>query len=184
MVRLIAAADVVAGARGVLEEQIPLVLMALGLDEPDVPGQKPFTAPHSWEQVPDITALQTANLPAGVIVPRGTVGEPRQSSLGIDTTWRFEVALFDRDRDFTPTAERLTRWAAVLRGALLLDRTLGGVATGLRWKAESYKPLSDVRGARTLGGCVVEFEADVRNVADLADLGPAVTSTQSSLTVS
>lgn len=171
MVRLISADDLVDGARGTLEEHIPTVLTLLGLDQPDPvrPGWKPFRPPITWEQVPDIRAVQAANLPAGVIVPRGTAGEPQQSSRGTRATWRLEVAMFDRDADFSPTAARLTRWASVLRGALLRDRTLGGVAESTRWVSESYRPLQDQRGARTLGGCVVEIAVTAVNVVDLDD---------------
>lgn len=183
--RLITADDLCAGAQTVLAAQLEALIEALGLDE----GRRPYLVPKTWDQVPTLEAVQKAlgpNRAAGAITSTGLVGTPRTSRSGIDATWLIRVGIFDRGSDYNVTAERVRTWAALVRAVMLHNPTLAGVATGVRWVAETYRNYPQKEVARTLGGCTVDFHVDARNVADLdAILGvlPVVESTFSTVTV-
>lgn len=181
--RLVTADDLCVAAGAVLTANLPTLIEQLGLDEAHG-AVKPYRLPRDgWTQVPTPEALQSANIPAGAITSRGIVGTPRKSSLGIDADWRLIVAVFDRGPDYNQTATRVRTWAALVRGVLLANPTLGGVATGLQWRGESYRQFPQTAVARTLGGCVVEVDVTARNVADLGEALPLVQSSAPSLDV-
>ncbi|MDI6911479.1 hypothetical protein [Nocardioides sp.] len=180
--RLVTADDVCTGAETVLVAALPVLIEALGLDEPA--DTKPFVMPTTWSQVPTLEALQSARFPAAAVTTTGTVGDTRESSTGVDAEWLVRVGMFDRGADYNDTAHRIRTWAALIRAGLLRHRTLGGIASGLRLAGESYRNLPQTSAARTLGGCTVDVRVKVRNIADLADLtAPVVKSTDSALTV-
>lgn len=186
-VRIVTADDLCHGAQEVLAATLPGLIEALGLNEAQG-AEKAYTAPTTWAQVPTLTALQSANLPAGAITSSGIVGAPRKSSLGYDATWRVTVGVFDRGGDYHVTARRVRTWAALVRAAVLTAPSLGGVASGVRWVGETYRQYPQAQVARTLGGCAVDFDVDARNVVDTAALtlpgpGPVVLSTEHTLTV-
>lgn len=181
-VRLVTADDLCVAAETILKTQLGPLIEVLGLDAPD--STKPFTVPKTWAQVPTLEAIQSAQVPAGAITSAGTVGTPRESQTGLDTTFRLRIGMFDRGSDYSDTAHRVRTWAALIRGVMLRNRSLGGIATGLRFVTEAYRQYPQVNVARTLGGCAVEFDADVHNIADLSALDgdlPVVESTHSTV---
>lgn len=181
-IRIVTADDLCRGAQTVLAAQLPALITALGLDTPAA-GQKAFAAPSTWVQVPTLEALQAASMPAGAITSTGTVGPPRKSTLGTDADWRIRVGVFDRGSNYDETASRARTWAALIRAALVLQPTLGGIATATRWVGEAYRQFPQVNAARTLGGCSVDFDVTARNVVDLGAIAPVVLTTGSTLTV-
>lgn len=182
-VRIVTADDLCRAAQQVLTQQLPGLLTELGLTGDDVPRADRYEEPKTWAQVPTLEALQAASTPAAAITSTGTVGEPRRSSLGYDATWRIRVGIFDRGHDYDNTAARARTWAALVRAVLVLNPTLGGVATSTRWVGETYRQFPQVGAARTLGGCAVDVDVTARNVIDLGPLDPSVLTTQSDLTV-
>lgn len=182
--RLVSADDLCTGAQAVLAATLPGLIEALGLDEPA--DTKPFVTPKAWSQVPTLEALQSATFPAAAVTSTGIVGEPTESRSGVDAEWIIRVGIFDRGTDYNDTARRIRTWAALVRAALLRNRTLGGVATGLRLAGETYRSLPQVGAARTIGGCSVDVRVRARNIADLNDPGidlPLVQTTHNQITV-
>ncbi|WP_243061147.1 hypothetical protein [Nocardioides sp. SR21] len=182
-IRLITADDLCTSAAATAAAQLPALIEARGLDDPD--GTKPFKMPTTWAQIPVLEALQSATFPAAAVTTTGIVGEPRDSRDGIHADWLVRVGIFDRGTDYNDTAFRVREWAALVRAALLHDRTLGGLATGLKLVEETYRNLPQVGAARTLGGCSVGVRVRVKNIADLGELepGPAVESTHNEVFV-
>ena len=176
MTRLMTVDDLAAGMSTVLAETLPDLIDAFGLNVAQG-GEKPYTAPATWTQIPRLEVLQAADMPAGAIASSGTVGTPTTRRTGVDATWRLSVAVFDRGQDHNVTARRVRTWAALVRAVGLRNPTLGGVASGVRWVSESYRLASDRGAARTLGGCQVDFDVDARNVVDVEAWQP-VTSPQ------
>lgn len=181
-VRIVTADDLCRAAQGVLDAQLQGLIEALGFDTP-TDGTKAYAKPKAWAQVPTLSALQAAALPVGAVTSSGTVGKPRKSSLGYDADWRIQVGIFDRGRDYDDTASRARTWAALIRAVLVLNPTLGGVATATTWVGETYRQFPQTSAARTLGGCAVDFDVTARNVLDLGAINPIVLSTPSTLTV-
>lgn len=183
--RLVTANDLCTGMQAVLVTQLPALLVALGLNEGDG-ARKAYTAPKRWDQVPDGKALQTANYPAGAIASAGVIpGTTRTSRTGTDATFGVSVAVYDRGPDFNATSDRVRTWAALVRALGLHNPTLGGIASAVRVAGETYRQ-SPKEVARTHGGCQVDFQVDVRNIADLSDLDgvlPTVLDTFSTVTV-
>lgn len=175
--RLITADDLCTAASTVLVATLPDLIEALGLADPD--DTKPFTMPTTWTQVPTLEALQSAQFPAAAVTSTGIVGQPTESSSGVDAEWLIRVGIFDRGTDYNDTAHRVRTWAALARAALLRNRTLGGVASGLRLVEETYRNRPQVGAARTIGGCSVGVRVTARNITDLGDLevGPLVETT-------
>lgn len=180
--RLVTADDLCLAAGQVLSTGLPPLIEALGLDVDTADGRR-FKVPAKWDQVPTLEALTSAQMPAGAITSRGIIGEPRRSSLGVDATWRVIVGVFDRGGDYNQTASRTRTWAALVRGVLLANPTLDGVASGVGWAAESYRQFPQVSAARTLGGCAVEVNVTARNVADLGDATQLVQTVHPSIDV-
>lgn len=189
-IRLVTADDLCVAAQTILEEQLGDLIDALGLGAPESPAPDdeaatPFEVPETWTQVPTETALQSAETPAGAISSPGTIGAARTTRTGVSATWRIRVAMFDRGTDYNDTAHRVRTWAALIRGVMLRNPGLGGLASGLRLATESYRLFPETGAARTLGGCAVEFDVDVQNIADLSELDvvPVVATTHPHVTV-
>ncbi|HTW17080.1 MAG TPA: hypothetical protein VMF51_18260 [Nocardioides sp.] len=163
--RIISADDLCQAAEEILTEQLPELITLLG-----VTGFKPVT---TWQQVPAIEALTSANFPVGAITSPGLVDRPSKSrGKGWTATWRLAVGIYDRGTDHRDTAARSRKWASYVRTVLLQNRTLGGVAKTVTWAGEEYAQLPQKTAARTLGGCAVAFDIEVENVVDL-DAGTA-----------
>ena len=136
-----------------------------------------------WQQIPNPRALTSAQFPAAAITSPGLADRPDRRSFGYDTKWRVAVGIFDRGDNHDNTAWRTRTWAALVRGVMVRNPSVGGVASSLRWISEDYAERSERESARTLGGCAVGFDIGVTNVVDLSALDPAVRTTQSDLAV-
>lgn len=176
--RLITAADVCEAAETALVAGLLDTITAFGLEDE-------MTPPATWDQLPTLEALTSANMPAGAITSPGLVGEPVQRSTGYDATWRLVVGVYDRDADHSATADRIRTWAGLLRATIVRARSLGGLAQSVKWSGENYQLLPMRSAARTISGCAVAFNVTVTNVVDVFDLGdlPIVESTHPILTV-
>lgn len=179
---LITGDDVCGAVEAALRASVPAVAEKLGWP----------LKPVEWEQVPDLKAFTKAQPPVGMVTSPGLVSDPVRGrnddgEVTTDATWRVVVGAWDRGGSWRATAQLTRRWAAVIRAAVLLDTTLGGLATGLRWRLEAYDQFPNVDQARTLGGCSVAFDVDVCNVIDLTALssagGQPVTETDATLAV-
>lgn len=180
--RIVTADDLCDAVEAVQRAGLPVLIEQLGLDQAQG-AEKAYTVPSTWAQVPTLTALQSAILPAAAVTSSGIVGAPVRRTTGWDATWRITVGMFDRGDDYHVTAGRVRTWAALVRAVGIANPTLGGIASGVRWAGETYRQYPQANVARTLGGCAVDFDVDVRNVADLGSLAPLVGAPQSSLTV-
>lgn len=140
----------------------------------------------TWQQLPVVEAIATAQLPGIAITSAGLVDEPSYSraNQAWDTTWRIGVGIYDRGRDHEETQARVRNWAALIRTSLQLAPTLGGVAQGLTWSGEQYQLLPNRNQARTAAAGAVAF--DVKATVRKLTIGPGlppVTSTHPTLSV-
>lgn len=152
---LLSADELCAAAEAVLREHLQPLATSRGLEKI-----------RTWEQLPTLEALTTANLPAVAVTSPGLADRPTRRSSGYNAPWRIVVGAFVRGTSFTETAGRVRDWAAVIRQVMVQHPTLGGVATGLEWVGEEYVERPERSSARTLGGCAVAFDVTARNVID------------------
>lgn len=140
----------------------------------------------TWQQLPVADAIATAKLPAIAITSSGLVDPPRYSraSKSWDCTWRIGIGIYDRGRDHADTQARVRNWCALIRTALQLSPTLGGVAKGITWSGEEYALLPNRNVARTAAAGAVAFDVDatVNKLAFGPGL-PPVTSSHPALSV-
>lgn len=178
---LLSADDLCTAAEAVLKEHLQALATSRGLENI-----------RTWEQLPTLEALTTANLPAVAVSSPGLTKPAVRRSAGYDATWRIVVGAFARGDSFTETAARVRDWAAVIRQVVLQHPTLGGVATGVEWVGEEYVERPERSTARTLGGCAVVFDVTAHNVIDAEPYvppeqgggkQPAVQSTHSTVTI-
>lgn len=143
----------------------------------------------TWQQLPTLQAIATADYPAVAIMSPGLVGPPEyQRSRDCWTAWwRAEVGIFDRhgvdDAGHSATQRLVRNWVAWLRTAALRQQTLGGAARAVVWAGEEYDLLPDREQARTIGAgtLMLNIKADV---PDTLGLGlPIVTTTNTQLNV-
>lgn len=164
MTRIIGAAELCAAGEEVVNLQLPRLIVALdwATELNDV---------TSWQQVPTLRALSTAQLPAGAITSPGLTGKPiRHGDGSYEATWRVVFGILDRGKDYDTTALRARRWAGLLRAVLTANPTLGGIGHSLLWVSEEYDQWPDRKQAATLGGCAVGIDITVRNVVDVSGI--------------
>ena len=140
----------------------------------------------TWQQVPTLAALTTAQLPGVAIASPGLVTPPSYSaSKGTYTaTWRLAVGIYVRGRDHADTQARTRNWCAGIRLAVLGHKTLGGVASRATWVGEEYADRPGRETARTLAGGVVALNVTADLIANLtAGNLPPVTSTPTTVSV-
>jgi hypothetical protein len=142
----------------------------------------------TWQQLPTIQAIATADYPAVAITSPGLVEPPtyKRSSDSWETWWRAAVGIYDRagvdDGGHRATQAQVRNWIAFLRVAALRNPTLGGAARAVRWAGEEYDMLPDRNKARTIGAGALALDIKVE-VPNTWGLGlPPVTSTQLDLT--
>lgn len=165
-----------------LTEKVPVLVELLG-------RTKDLAPVKTWQQLPTIEALSSAQFPAAAITSPGLSGTPtyHRSSNSWTATWRIAVGIYDRGKDHAETAARVRDWCAVFRTVLLLNKSLGGVANSLVWVGEEYARIPRKEAARTFGAGAVAVDVTVDNVADFDGLDaqnlPLVLSTHPTLTV-
>lgn len=159
--------------------QIPAMVALIG--DP----REPYVV-KTWQQLPVVEAIATADLPGVAITSAGLVDPPSYSraNQSWDTNWRIAVGIYDRGRDHEDTQARVRNWAALIRTSMQLKPTLGGVAQGLTWFGEQYALLPNRNQARTAAAGVIAFDvkASVRKLT-LGPGDPSVTSTHPTLSV-
>ena len=148
-----------------------------------------FVAITTWQQVPTIEAIATADYPAVAITSPGLSAPPiyKRSTDTWETTWRAAVGIYDRtgvdDGGQSVTQARVRDWIAFIRTAAIRNPTLGGTVRGLQWVGEEYDLLPDRDKARTIGAgaLALDIRVDVRNTLGMGL--PPVTSTTTQLDV-
>lgn len=163
--------------------ELPEVKAHLGSRAADY---RPIT---TWQQLPTLQAIATADYPAVAIMSPGLVQTPtlQRSRDAWEVWWRAEVGIFDRhgvDDDGHRATQALVRnWIAWLRTAALRQQTLGGAARAVQWAGEEYDLLPDRQQARTIGAgtLMLNIKAEVPNTLGLGL--PLVTSTTTQLDV-
>lgn len=189
--RVVTGDDVASAVETVLTRDMPRMIEAMGLA-----GYLLADGfPGGWTQVPRLSALSTADLPAGAICTPGWVDVPTRRRFGdYDATWRVVAGVVDRGEDYDDTARRTRLWAGVIRATLVANPSLDGLASSLRLASEvTDGEYNDRAASRTLGGCAVGVDVMVENVVDLTGLDlsgppfvsdpPTVQSTNPSLTI-
>jgi hypothetical protein len=156
--------DVLDAVEKVLTAHLPIYIREI-YDRTDVA----LTFDNEVLQVPvfEIDALAAADaltLPSIALSSPGLAG----SAVGVeggsyDATWEVVVTAVCRAETAADTARHARAWALAIRTCLLANSTLAGVGA-LKWVDESYAPLP-VKNARTLGGAVVIFHVDMKDVA-------------------
>lgn len=150
-----------------------------------------------WDAVPDVRALQSADLPAGCVVVPGLSDLPARRTDTYATVWRLVAGLYVRGASYSDTQARVGRWATYARTVLLAHPTLatdGGLVTGVTWLGEDLSIVGGAGAARTLGGATVMFDVTVPRAApfgarpptdgtDPETGNPVVTHTQVDVTV-
>lgn len=139
----------------VLREHLPPLLKAADL--------KPIV---EWQQVPTEAALSTANLPAAAITTPGLAEPPTRDIRGVNFTWRLVAGVYDRGTSYADTARRTRTWAALLR-TVLVQHLADDLIREVRCAGEEYALQPEKDAARTLGGCAVAIDVDVRTVTRL-----------------
>lgn len=181
--------QVLVALEGTLKQALPMVLQLpevkayLGAD---AVAYRPIT---TWQQLPTIAAIATADYPAVAITSPGLVEPPvyKASRDCWETWWRAAIGIYDRagvDDDGHRATQALVRnWIAFLRTAALRNPTLGGVSRAIHWAGEDYDLLPDRSMARTIGAgaLALDIKVDVPNTLGLGL--PPVTSTSTQLDV-
>ncbi|XBB66863.1 hypothetical protein ABFU82_22565 [Nocardioides sp. WV_118_6] len=140
----------------------------------------------TWQQVPTLAALTTAQLPGIAIASPGLVAPPSYSAASgtYTATWRLAVGIYVRGRDHADTQARTRNWCAGIRLTALGHKSLGGVAKRTTWTGEEYADRPGRETARTLAGGVVALNVTADLIADpTAGNLPPVTSTPTSVSV-
>jgi hypothetical protein len=176
MTGIVSVDELCAALEATLREHLVPTMTALGFDYGDV---------KTWQQVPTLSALATADLPAIAVTSPGLIGDPTysRSSRKWTATWRISAGIYVRGEGHLETQKKVRDWTAGIRTAVLRHRTLGGVANSLTWSGEQYADRPERESARTLGGGSATFAV----TADLPEptIGalPVVTSTPTTLSV-
>lgn len=172
-----------------LAQAVPMVL--------ELPGVKAYLGTRAagfaeittWQQVPTLAAIATADYPAVAMTSPGLVEPPayKRSAYVWETTWRAAVGLYDRvgvdDDGQSATQQRVRDWMMILRTAALRNPTLAGTSRWIRWAGEDYDLLPDRKNARTIGAGALSLDIRV-DVPDTLGMGlPAVASTTTQLDV-
>ncbi|SDC46148.1 hypothetical protein [Nocardioides lianchengensis] len=171
--------DLCVAVENLLREKLPVLVEVLGLEDRYKPVKE-------WQQLPTIEALASARFPAVAITSPGLTGPPTYSraSDAWTATWRIAVGIYDRGRDHDDTQARVRDWCSFIRTVCLVNRSLGGVATGVTWVGEEYRLVPQKDKARTFAGGAVALDVTASGLFDLgADVLPTVLSTHPSLSV-
>lgn len=171
--------DLCVAAENLLRDKLPVLIDLLGQEER-------YGQVKEWQQLPTIEALASAKFPAIAITSPGLTGPPTYSraSDSWTATWRIAVGIYDRGRDHDDTQARIRDWCSFIRTVFLVNRSLGGVATGLTWVGEEYRLVPQKDKARTFAGGAVALDVTATGLFELgADALPAVLSTHPSLSV-
>lgn len=162
--------DFAAALETQLKAMIRPVIAALGYGLED---------PKSYDQVPEIESLSAAAFPAVAIGGARMTGKPYRSGgrQSYDGIWRISIGVWDRGKSYTDTQSKIQKWAKVIRTAILLGGSLGGIAKTVTWADESYVTFPQKEVARTFAGAEVEFDIAAENVIDLAAIASLIEST-------
>lgn len=161
-----------------LDEHLVTMMTLLGYDD------TAYKKIKDWQQLPTLTALSAATLPAGAISTAGLVRPPKQSRDTAEATWRIVVGFYERGRDHDDTQARVRNWCAGIRTTLLARKSLGGLASSLIWSGEEHDILPGREQARTIAAAAVAFDVTATVLtAPPAGALPVVTSTHLAQTV-
>lgn len=178
MPSIISVDELCQAAESTLKDLLPQVLQIPAMADLIREPSAPYVV-KTWQQLPVVEAIATADLPGVAITSAGLVEEPTYSraNQAWDTTWRIAVGIYDRGVDHEDTQARVRNWAALIRTSLQLAPTLGGVAQGLTWSGEQYALLPNRNQARTAAAGAVAF--DVKASVRKLTLGPGIPSVTS-----
>jgi len=164
------ASDLCNAVEAQLRANVGPVIAALGL-------ASLLETPSLYQQDPEVQALINADFPAVGIASGGTNGEmERQRSSGTwSTAFSVEIIVIDRGYDHDVTQLKARKWATVVKGALLLDESLGGIADGLKPSGESYLPPITSSAAFT-SAVSLTFDIRLERALNVTALREAITS--------
>lgn len=121
----------------------------------------------------DVDKLEEDQLPALVIVAAGTAEVPVKKGDGtLDARWSVGLSPIVSGQDRANTWELCELYVAALRVLVLQRPSLGGFATGVVLRGETYAEL-DFDDERTITAGLVNFWIDVPNIADVKQGPPA-----------
>lgn len=159
------AAQVGDAVEAILRQELPKTFELAGVKAYLGDRAATFRDVREWQQLPEVQAIASAQLPAVAIVSPGLVSPParKRSSDVYETTWRVAVGIYDREKssDHTATQNKVRDWVSLLRITLLRNPTLGGVARRVAWAGEEYDLLPDRKNARTIGAGALAVDVTV-----------------------
>lgn len=136
-------------------------------------GTTAIAVPASYTARSEVQNWPEEHLPAVIAISPGTSAVPEARGDGrVDAEWSLGVAVVVSAVDRDTTRRMAQLYSAAVRAAILQHPSLGGVAAGTVWLAESYVDVP-VEDTRTLMAAQVVFVVRVDEVVDLFD-GPAV----------
>lgn len=175
-IEVVSVDEICVAIQGILAEHLQATMEQLGFTG--------YGRVRTWQQVPTMAAIMSAELPAGAVVSPGLTEPPRRTSSGHEATWRVPAGLYVRGREHDDTAALVRNWCAGIRTCVLQRKSLGGIAKSLTWVGEEFRLVTDRASARTIAGGTVAFDVTVAMRAAHATAGlPPVTSAPTSLSV-
>lgn len=150
-------ADLVRGARGVLDEHLEEWRTAYQL--PKLRG---------WVSVPTQDSLKTTQMPSGTITCPGLVDKPTKRAQGWSGKYRLGVGVYVREDGYDAVQQAASDWLVAVRSCILAHPTLGlprGVVTAVDIAGEDVAVDPDPQGSQTDGGMAVAFDVMVVNFA-------------------
>lgn len=124
--------------------------------------------PKSWQTVNErIVDWPEDHLPAIYVVATGIVERPVKDGEGTyRAAWAVGVAAVVEANTAANTDALAKLYAAAIRGSLLQHPSLGGVARGTEWLAESYDTVPAEK-QRSLRGCELVFSVELDQVLNV-----------------
>lgn len=170
--------ELCAAVERVLRDHLTATMDALGYDDAI------YDAIKTWQQLPTVQALSTAQLPGIAIASPGITAPPvfSRADNAWRTTWGLAIGVYERGKDHADTQARVRNWCAGIRTTVQMHKSLGGVTTALAWKSEAYNNAPATSQARTIAGGAVAFDVTALVPATVGTL-PSVSSTPTTLSV-
>jgi hypothetical protein len=144
------------------------VLIQRGIDDTaDLPVPRTYRTFKEFDHYPD------QSLPAVVIISPGTVEEPTKEGDGqVTACFRVGVAIINKAKNEHLVNRNCKIYASAARAILVQQRSLGGLANGVKWISEGYEE-GPTDKFRSLGASTLEFDIDVPGIVNARE-GPAV----------
>lgn len=130
----------------------------------DLSDNRIFPIPRTYKRTSEFVQWSEDSLPGVIIVNSGVIGEPTMRGSGsYGAWWRITLGIIVGSTSQNDTSYAVKLYATAARALMVQNQDVGGIASGVNWKGETYDE-GPVEKSRSLGVATVMFDIFMEDV--------------------